>query len=205
MFRPLCSLFALVALSLPARSFELPGRTRQLVLGIAADWDSSRVTLTLHERAGSGWTQVEGPWPGRLGRDGLVWGLGSHPLPEGAKVKREGDWRAPAGVFPIGGVWGYERSIRKHPRLPYRQVTSRDLWIEDPASPAYNRNLILDHEPATAWEKKQQMKQDDPAHALKLFIAHNPPPKPVAGRGSSIFFHRHPTAYPKSGKSILWP
>jgi L,D-peptidoglycan transpeptidase YkuD (ErfK/YbiS/YcfS/YnhG family) len=183
------ALLLLFSLTLPAFCFELPARSRQVVLGIAPDWDSSRVSLTLHERSAKGWVQVAGPWSGRLGRDGLVWGLGSHPLAAAAQVKKEGDWRAPAGVFPIGGVWGYERAIRKHPRLSYRQVTPRDLWIEDPASPSYNRNLILDHDPATAWEKKQQMKQDDPAHALKLFIAHNAPPKPVPGRGSAIFFH----------------
>jgi L,D-peptidoglycan transpeptidase YkuD (ErfK/YbiS/YcfS/YnhG family) len=33
------------------------------------------------------------------------------------------------------------------------------------------------------------MKQDDPAHALKLFISHNAPPKTVPNAGSSIFFH----------------
>ena len=71
----------------------------------------------------------------------------------------------------------------------YRQVTARDLWIEDPSSPEYNRNVVLDHDPATPWEKKQQMKQADPAHALKLFIAHNAPPRAVPNAGSSIFFH----------------
>jgi L,D-peptidoglycan transpeptidase YkuD (ErfK/YbiS/YcfS/YnhG family) len=182
-------LLVLLALASAARGFEIPAPCRQLVLGIAADWNASRVTLTTHQRTRQGWQRVHGPWPGRLGRDGLAWGLGSHPLPAGVARKKEGDWRAPAGVFPLGGVWGYEAAIRKHPRLPYRQVTSRDLWIEDPASPSYNRNVVLDREPSTAWEKKQQMKQHDPAHALKLFIAHNPPPKPVPGAGSSIFFH----------------
>jgi L,D-peptidoglycan transpeptidase YkuD (ErfK/YbiS/YcfS/YnhG family) len=92
-------------------------------------------------------------------------------------------------VFYLGGVWGYAATIRKHPQLTYHQVTPRDLWVEDPASPDYNKHLALDHEPGTAWEKKQQMKQTDPAHALKLFIAHNAPPKVVPGAGSSIFFH----------------
>jgi len=71
----------------------------------------------------------------------------------------------------------------------YRQVTPRDLWVEDPASPHYNRHLILEQVPSTPWEKKQQMKQNDAAHALKLFIAHNAPPKVVPNAGSSIFFH----------------
>ncbi len=92
-------------------------------------------------------------------------------------------------MFRIGGVWGTVATLRKHPKTPYRKVTPRDLWVEDPASPSYNRHVVLDHDPATAWEKKQRMKLNDPAHALKLFIAHNAAPDIVPGGGSSIFFH----------------
>src|SRR5690606_5045209 len=153
------------------------------------DWNSSTVTLSTYEKRGGKWVKVSGPWQGRLGKNGLVWGLGIHPVPQGAKVKREGDGRAPAGVFYIGGAWGYDANIRRHPKLFYRQVTPRDLWVEDPKSPNYNRHLILDHEPATEWEKKQQMRQNDYPHSLKLFIAHNAPPKVSPGQGSAIFFH----------------
>jgi len=172
-----------------ARAFELPADSTQCVVGVADNWDSSHATLSFYERRGGAWQRIGDAWPARLGRDGLVWGLGMHPLPTGASTKREGDWRAPAGVFHIGDVWGVAASVHKHPKLGYHQVGSRDLWIEDPKSPDYNRNVTLDHEPANAWEKKQQMKQDDPAHALQLFIAHNAPPKVVANAGSSIFFH----------------
>jgi len=172
-----------------ARAFELPADSTQCVVGVAGGWDSSHATLSYYEKRGGGWQRVGLSWPARLGRDGLVWGRGIHPNPAGANVKRESDWRAPAGVFHIGGVWGYAASIRKHPKLYYHQVSSRDLWIEDPSSKDYNRNVLLDHEPASAWEKKQQMKQDDPAHALKLFIAHNAPPEVVPNAGSSNFFH----------------
>lgn len=44
----------------------------------------------------------------------------------------------------------------------------------------------------TPWEFKQQMKLNDYAHSLKLFIRHNAAGDqghPVAGGGSSIFFH----------------
>jgi L,D-peptidoglycan transpeptidase YkuD (ErfK/YbiS/YcfS/YnhG family) len=104
-------------------------------------------------------------------------------------MKSEGDNRSPAGVFAIGGAWGYDSAIRKVPNQFYRQVTSRDLWVEDSASPKYNQFVVLDHEPSSAWEKKQQMRQNDDAHSLKLFIAHNAPPKVVPNAGSSIFFH----------------
>ncbi len=178
-----------VLLASHASAFELPAASTQCLVGVADTWDSSTATLRLYQKSGGKWIAEGAAWQSRLGREGLIWGLGLHPLPAGAAVKKEGDWRSPAGVFAIGGVWGYEVSVSKHPKLSYRKVTPRDLWVEDPASPQYNRNVILDHDPATAWEKKQQMKQTDPVHALKLFIAHNAPPKVVPNAGSSIFFH----------------
>jgi L,D-peptidoglycan transpeptidase YkuD (ErfK/YbiS/YcfS/YnhG family) len=183
------AIFLLMAALLPAHAFELPASSTQCLVGIAETWDSSSATLRFYRKTAGRWTAEGEPWPSRLGKSGLVWGSGIHPVPSGSLVKKEGDMRSPAGVFTIGGVWGYEPAIRKHPKLFYRQVTSRDLWIEDPASPQYNRNVILDHEPASPWEKKQQMKQSDAAHALKLFIAHNAPPNAVPNAGSSIFFH----------------
>lgn len=170
-------------------AFELPKASTQCLVGTSKDWNSSHVSLQLYQKSGKQWQKVGTTWNGRLGKNGLVWGLGLHPSPAKAAIKAEGDGRTPAGVFHIGGAWGAEAQIRKHAKLPYRQVTPRDLWVEDPASPSYNQHVILPHEPATAWEKKQQMKQDDYAHKLKLFIAHNAPPKVVKGAGSSIFFH----------------
>lgn len=178
-----------ILLALPLYAFELPARSSQCIVGVADNWDSSKVTLNAYEKRSGQWVKTSGPWQGRLGRSGLIWGLGIHPLPAGGKTKREGDWRAPAGVFRIGGAWGAHKSVKKHPKLFYRQVTPKDLWVEDPKSPSYNKNVILDHNPSTAWEKKQQMRQDDYPHSLKLFIAHNAPPQVTPGAGSAIFFH----------------
>jgi len=189
MSRILTFLAALLLTIRAAAGFELPADSTQCVVGVADGWDSSHATLSFHQKHGGIWQRVGDPWPARLGKNGLVWGLGLHPLPCAAATKHEGDWRAPAGVFGMGGVWGYAAAVRKHPQWPYHQIGPRDLWIEDSASPQYNQHLRLDHEPASAWEKQQQMKQNDPAHALKLFIAHNAPPKVLANAGSAIFFH----------------
>lgn len=185
--------FLLVAVgffwSVEAWAFELPVDSGQCLVATAAGWDSSTAVLRLYEKAGGDWREVGGPWSARLGKNGLVWGLGLHPLPKGASSKREGDFRTPAGVFRIGGVWGYAPEGDCHSALPYHQITTRDLWVEDSSSPDYNNHVRLAADPATAWEKKQQMKQGDPAHALKLFIAHNAVPRAVPGAGSAIFFH----------------
>jgi L,D-peptidoglycan transpeptidase YkuD (ErfK/YbiS/YcfS/YnhG family) len=192
-------------LLLPAAAFELPAASTQCLVGFADTWDSSSVTLRLYSKVGGAWQPASDPWKGRLGKSGLVWGNGLSPNPKGAVTKREGDNRSPAGVFGIGGAWGYDAAIRKNPALPYRQITSRDLWVEDPQSPQYNRHVILNHDPATPWEKKQQMRQGDAAHALKLFIAHNAPPHAVPGAGSSIFFHiwRRDGAAPTAGCTTM--
>lgn len=182
-------LFLTLLTLLPAAAFELPSRSTQCLVGTAEGWDSSTVTLRFYERKSGTWQAVGPSWKARLGANGLIWGKGLHPIPAGVPTKREGDKRSPAGVFAIGGAWGYADSIAKHPKQPYRRVTARDLWVEDPASPHYNRHLVLTHEPGTPWEKKQQMKQNDFAHSLKLFIAHNASPKVIPGAGSSIFFH----------------
>ena len=188
-----------------ASAFELPADCRQCILGLAPDWNSSRVQVQVFEKKDGGWAQSAGPWSGRLGKNGLAWGLGLHRVPTGVAAKREGDFRAPAGVFALGGAYGYAPQIAKNPALPYRQITTRDLWVEDPASPDYNRYLRLPAEPRTAWEKRQQMKQGDHAHSLKLFIAHNPAPGAVPGAGSSIFFHiwRAEGAKPSAGCTVL--
>jgi len=197
----------LLFLGLPAGAFELPTASKQVVVGLADSWDASHVSVTLYERSGKSWQRVAGPWKGRLGKRGLAWGRGLHPLPTGSGAKREGDWKAPAGVFRIGGAWGYApaKKLQMHPKLFYRQVTTRDLWYEDPASKYYNQYRHLDHEPKTASEKKAQMKQGDYPHSLKLFIAHNAPPKATPGAGSAIFFHiwRGGGAKPTSGCTTL--
>lgn len=190
----------------PVQAFTLPNDCRQVILGLADSWDSSRGTVQWFERSGAGWKSVGGPVATRLGRDGLVWGRGLHPVPEGARLKRERDWRAPAGVFALGGVYGYAPDCVRRSGVPYRQVTARDLWIDDPASGRYNEHALLDHDaPRNEWERKMQMKQGDYPHSLKLFIAHNPGPGAVPGAGSAIFFHiwRDDGGKPSSGCTTM--
>lgn len=182
-------LLIFLATFLPASAFQLPKNSSQCLVGVADGWNDSHVTLTYYEKSGGQWKAVGDSWKARLGKNGLVWGRGLNPVPRGATVKTEGDNRSPAGVFALGGAWGYAASIRKNPAQFYHQVTSRDLWVEDPSSPKYNQFVVLDHDPGTAWEKKQQMRQNDDAHSLKLFIGHNSPPKAVPNAGSAIFFH----------------
>lgn len=186
------SLLLLLISILPALAWEIPKEAQQAIVGVANDWNSSHVTITLYEKKGETWKAVTKPVRGRLGKHGLAWGLGMHPFANQPHLKREGDRRAPAGVFQLGDTFGYQKSIKKHRSLRYTQVTTRDLWFEDSSSPYYNQHLRIDHEPATVSETKAQMRQNDYPHSLKLFIKHNAPSplKPATpNAGSAIFFH----------------
>ncbi len=186
----------------------LPADCRQAVVAVPDSWDTSHVKLVLMEREGNdgAWKPVTPPCPARLGRNGSVWGLGISPVPSGGRVKAEGDGRTPAGIFGLDHlVYAYDPQVSVGKGFRVSPITPRDLWVEDPASPLYNTHVTLNHEPASDWEKSQQMKQNDPAHKIKLFIHHNSPAdrgegRPVPRAGSSIFFHvwredgRKPTA-----------
>lgn len=193
----------------PARmpAFQIPPACTQAIVATAPDWNTSSGSLQRWERRAGTWVPVGSPLPVRFGKNGLAWGLGLHPTEVDGPQKREGDGRAPAGVFALGGAYGYAPDIPRRPSLPYHQVRVNDLWVEDTASPDYNRHLKLPggRGPETEWEKQQQMKQDDPAHSLKLFIAHNAAPGAVPGAGSAIFFHiwREAGAKPSTGCTVM--
>ena len=81
--------------------FVIPAASTQLLLCIAADWDSPAGELQCFTRnADGGWQPASAPLPVMLGRKGLAWGRGLHPLMAGT-AKQEGDGRAPAGVFVL--------------------------------------------------------------------------------------------------------
>ena len=169
----------------------IPEKTRVLLLAVTDDWNSTQTTLQLFRRTlpASSWTAT-GPSPKiHLGRQGLAWGRGIHPPPKGVQ-KREGDKKSPAGIFLLGSIlYGYAAQL-SFPGWRYRCVSDRDLWIEDPTSLNYNRHLILNpHEAFPENHLFDRMRQDEPSHALKLFIQHNSPPHAQPGAGSAIFFH----------------
>lgn len=200
--------FTLCLLALASRvDAQMPPHSTQAIIGIADDWNSSRVTLNLIEKNARGvWQPALGPIQGRLGRAGLVWGLGLHTNPRHATIKKEGDGRSPAGIYAIGGLWTTHKTPVKHHRaLPEVKVGPCDLWVSDISQPAlYNRYIRLKRPASTPWELKEQMRQTDYAHSIKLLICHNTaetPGRPIVGAGSSIFFHiwRQDGAAPTAG------
>jgi L,D-peptidoglycan transpeptidase YkuD (ErfK/YbiS/YcfS/YnhG family) len=163
---------------------------RQLVLVTTEDWNASRGTLRVYERAAAGDWRGQDAFPVTIGRNGSAWGIGLHPDQPGPR-KREGDGRSPAGVFAIGTAFGYASSATTG--LAYAPMHEGHWCIDDDASPLYNRIVDAHDVGATAVAgSTEPMRRDLHAHgdmryALGFVIEHNP--RGERGAGSCIFAH----------------
>ena len=165
----------------------------QMVVVTSAGWDATHARLHRFERArgDAAWTEVGEPAPVVLGRAGSAWGIGLHPAQRGGPQKREGDGRAPAGVFEIGTAFGYADRIESF--LPYRGMTASDYCIDVPSSPLYNR-IVSSREVGEDGiaGSTEPMRRDihadgDTRYRLGFVIEHNAEGRRQAG--SCIFAH----------------
>lgn len=164
---------------------------QQLVLVTTPDWDATQGMLRTFERTANGaWRERDSAVPITVGRSGSAWGLGLHPAQDGVQ-KKEGDGRAPAGVFAIGEAFGYAATAAT--ALPYLPM-QREHWCMDvPASPLYNR--IVDAREvgeAAVQGSTEPMRLDlhndgDQRYRNGFVIAHNA--QSAKGAGSCIFAH----------------
>lgn len=170
---------------------DLPAATTQVLLVTAVDWDVSTASLQRMEKTGGQWHAVGGNIPVRIGRNGLGWGRGLHVDGEGVQ-KREGDGKAPAGIFPLGTVFGYARQAPAGVQMLYRQAGDRDYFVDASDSPDYNhwRSIPLSqaNEPKQLWNSFERMRRDDHQYEYGMIVGHNMLGT-VAGRGSAIFLH----------------
>src|SRR5581483_11475875 len=99
----------------------LPAATAQLITVDATTARTTYATARLWARSGRCWRVVAGPWPARVGRNGL------------SAHHREGDGTTPTGVYALDAtVFG----SRPDPGVRYRyhRIVCGDWWDEDPSS-----------------------------------------------------------------------
>ena len=185
----------LAALILPAamaRAASNPlRRSRQCVVVVAPNWNSTTGVLRAFERAeaGGAW-KMRGPEiPVVLGKKGLGWGLGVVSADPGTKPRKiEGDNKVPAGVFQLGPVFGYAPAESAGwVKLPYLSLTKNMEGVDDPRSRHYNRLVDRTKVARVDWRSSEKMRRDDHLYKWGVVVDHNPAAIPRAG--SLIFFH----------------
>lgn len=169
------------------------GSATQLVLVTSAAWDDAGGTLRRYERSGDGaWQAIGSVVPVMLGRNGSAWGQGLRRVPADGPRKREGDGRAPAGMFAIGIAFGYDDPPGRT-ALPYDAMDIDDWCIDVADSPLYNRIVnARDVGTAAITGSTEPMRRDlhadgDARYKLGFVIEHNAAATP--GGGSCIFAH----------------
>jgi L,D-peptidoglycan transpeptidase YkuD (ErfK/YbiS/YcfS/YnhG family) len=172
---------------------QVGGAVRQLIVARAPHWQSTQASLQCYQRASARepWQAVFlKPVPVMLGRSGLAWGRGVFPPPAASRVpmKVERDWKAPAGIFQLGRLFGYAGQPPKGCTWPYLQVGPLDAYVDDPQNPYYNQHVRVNPQSIPPWFEKQRMRLGDAAYKWMLEIRHNQNPA-WPGYGSAIFFH----------------
>jgi len=125
------------------------------------------------EKKNGTWVPVFGPLCATTGRNGFA----------AAGGKREGDGMTPVGIYSLGLVFGYPPSVTS--AMPYRRMTRQDIWVDDPASPDYNR---LKKKGETKARSFEEMVLPDNRYKYGIVVEYNTNPV-VPGRGSAIFIH----------------
>lgn len=176
--------FALLALLLASCATAPLRRSEQLIVVTTAGWDATRGTLQRYERDGSVWRTAGAPADVIVGRSGLAWGAGEHKTSGAGPVKREGDGRAPAGIFTLGTAFGFDE--RGDTRLPWMPLRGATECVDDVSSAHYNELVNRDAVARVDWNSSEKMRSID-VYRLGVVVEHNTPPS--RGAGSCIFLH----------------
>ncbi|MFL6516132.1 MAG: L,D-transpeptidase [Chthoniobacterales bacterium] len=160
----------------------------QCILVITDSWTASHGTLcTFQRRDNSGWQQNGEQASVVVGRAGLAWGRGDVATSGfGGPIKREGDDKAPAGVFRLGTAFGYAA----HPvvtKMPYLHLSNQIVAVDDTNSRYYNRLVDVTTVPHPDWRSAENMILRDDRYKWGVVVLHNADAAP--GAGSCIFMH----------------
>ncbi|HZH62160.1 MAG TPA: L,D-transpeptidase family protein [Metabacillus sp.] len=129
--------------------------------------------VTTYERINGEWRKALPKMVAVVGQNGI------------SSKQKEGDGITPMGVYTLGTAFGWSEKPNGV-KLPYRLTKSSDYWIDDPASPDYNKWVTYSGNPNTRWNSFEKLKQ--PLYKYAVAINYNVNPI-VKGKGSAIFLH----------------
>lgn len=164
----------------------IPADASQAILVVSKHWNATTGTLQRYERAGGAWEKTGAPWPVSLGLKGMAWGSGGLATDGAGPKKKEGDNKAPAGIFRVGGAYGYAASAPSGSKWPYQQVDDSWRCVDDPNSSRYNQ-IFSSEGVKKDWVSAERMKRQDHLYKWVINVEQNTPS--TCGCGSCIFLH----------------
>jgi len=187
------SLLLSVLLTLSACA-QIPD-TKQLIVVSTKNWSTPNGSLQRYENEGDHWHKVGKKIDIKLGRNGLGWGIGLHTTPKDAKyIKKEGDGKAPAGIFSLKQAFGYFPFVVDY---PYEVYKSTDHCVDDVNSKLYNK-IVESKKVKVDYKSFEHMRFAKDYYKYGIVVNHNHIDEAGAkrGAGSCIFIHikKVPTA-----------
>ena len=152
----------------------------QIILVISNNLVQNKATLECFEDNKRIFNKIEV----NLGKNGLGIGIGYLKLKHDKNdiIKKEGDKKAPIGIFKLTSVFGYANNEQTH--MPYIKATENLICVDDSNSKYYNKIIYM---PETKPKSYEKMRRDDNQYELGIVIEHNKEQKKQAG--SCIFIH----------------
>jgi D-alanyl-D-alanine dipeptidase len=163
--------------------------SRQIIVVTSPDWPSVSGTARLFERRNwkTAWKQVGEPFPVVVGRNGMEWSA-DFKLPNAPPArKREGDGKAPAGIFALTKAFGTAEKPAAM-SLPYTKLNEFTECVDDTGSAHYNKIVNRMQVGNFDWKSSEKMLEVGPQYGLGVFVAYNTYPV-ISGNGSCIFLH----------------
>jgi D-alanyl-D-alanine dipeptidase len=166
-------------------------RSRQCVVVLTENWASTTGVLHAFERdeAVAGWKEQGAGISVVVGKNGLGEGQGLVRLDfAAAPAKKEGDNRAPAGIFRLSSAFGYAPAdAADWVKLPYLALSKQIEGIDDPNSRFYNKLVDRSKVAKIDWRSSEQMRRDDLLYKWGVVVDNNA--AAIPGAGSCIFLH----------------
>ena len=169
--------------------------TKQLIVVSTKNWSTPNGILQRYEKRDNRWQKAGKAFKIKLGRNGLGWGIGLHTTPKNAKyIKKEGDGKAPAGIFSLKQAFGYEPFKIDYPYVVYKET---DHCVDDVNSKLYNK-IVDSTKVKIDYKSKEHMKFPKDYYKYGIVVNHNHIDEygSLKGAGSCIFMHikKVPTA-----------
>jgi len=164
----------------------LPSSSSQFVLVTTEDENATTGQMQLFEKHEKGAWKANGiPHPVNVGRTGLAWGNGLLKARSGQQ-KEEGDGKAPAGIFRLTKIFGYEPPLDVGFKMPFIRSNEILECVDDSNSKFYNQ-LVDSLNVEKDWTSSEFMRRDDELYKWGVLVEHNAEQKPKGG--SCIFLH----------------
>lgn len=160
-------------------------KTSQLVVVTTSGWNNIDGTMSIYHWKGNRWLIVLKDIPVVTGRSGLAWGRGLHdPALNKGKLKKEGDGNAPAGIYYLSGLFGYQAISAKMSSL---KVDEKTFCVDDIKSAYYNQ-IVKSDTVKKDWNSAETMRMKSDVYKYGIFVDYNVNPV-TPGAGSCIFMH----------------